>query len=162
MVHDAQLLLRRGVAGLGLGEDRGVDLLDVARVLADAGERVRERGRDEHGHFVLSFFRRRRAVVVGLRFARVRGPRAPATRLAHYNCCGGLVVACYWFTWRRSSGSCVALKMCPRSHSQRSNRRPESANTEMGQHVAWASPIVRVHGSVTNAVQASRACFLGL
>ena len=50
MIHDAQLLLRRGVAGLGLGQDRGVDLLDVARVLADARERVGKRGRDEHGH----------------------------------------------------------------------------------------------------------------
>ena len=50
MIHDTQLLLRRGVAGLGLGQDRGVDLLDIARVLADARERVGERGRDEHGH----------------------------------------------------------------------------------------------------------------
>ena len=82
MIHDAQLLLRRGVAGLGLGQDRGVDLLDIPRVLADARERVGERGRDEHGHFVLSFVWRQRAVVVGLRFARVRGPRAET-------CCGG-------------------------------------------------------------------------
>ena len=76
MVHDAQLLLRRGVAGLGLGEDRGVDLLDVARVLADARERVGERGRDEHGHFVLS-------VVVG--FVRARRISARAGDA----CCGG-------------------------------------------------------------------------
>ena len=41
MIHDAQLLLRRGVAGLGLGQDGRVDLLDVTGVLADAGERVR-------------------------------------------------------------------------------------------------------------------------
>ena len=85
MVHDAQLLLRRGVAGLGLGEDRGVDLLDVARVLADAGERVRERGRDEHGHFVLSVFRRQRAVVVGFVRAsegRARRPRVWPTTIA--------------------------------------------------------------------------------
>ena len=50
VVHDAQLLLRRGVAGLGLGQDGGVDLLHVTSVLADARERVREGGRDEHGH----------------------------------------------------------------------------------------------------------------
>ena len=41
MIHDPQLLLRRGVAGLGLGQDGGVDLFHVTGVLADARERVR-------------------------------------------------------------------------------------------------------------------------